>query len=106
MDQVQELAQVLELVRQVVLVVLEPLAVPVALLLAGWPCGSGYAVPTSTTEQLPASATGAGAARNWTSGWPKRRRVPGPVPNPTEPWWLNDAPLQVRGTEGRTETQR
>jgi hypothetical protein len=82
--------------------------VQVLLLLAGWPFGSGYGVSTRTTsaEQLPASGTGAGGARNWTSGWPKRRREPGPVPNPTEPWWLNDAPLQVRGTEGHTERQR
>ena len=91
------------------------LAVPALLLLAGRPSGyvfaipaarrSSYGVPTRTTEQLATSGTGAGGAGNWTSGWPERRRVPGPVPNPTEPWWLNDAPLQVRGAEGHRERQ-
>lgn len=59
-------------------------AVAVLLLLVGWPvCG---VVPQADPT----------AAPNRTSDWQwgRRRRVPGPVPNPTEPWWLNDAPLQ------------
>ncbi len=58
-----------------------PLLLVVALLAAGWPLCSGV----RTTEQ-----------RNRTSDWAKqkRQRVPGPVPNPTQPWWLNNAPLQ------------
>jgi glycine/D-amino acid oxidase-like deaminating enzyme len=55
------------------------LAAPV--LLVGWPllCGG---VPHADQQ---------GAAANQTR-W--RRRVPGPVLNPTQSWWLNDAPLQ------------
>lgn len=66
------------------------------LLVAGWPllCGGApHRDPTAT--RLSGTTMSRELIERSGNRTDKRRpRAPGPVPNPTAPWWLNDAPLQ------------